>query len=143
EKDRTGLDITLNGRFDSFVITHTAQRELTRMPWVELEEIGTYEITFDDGSTECLPVSYGGNVGYWNRRQGQPQPQPFYRHNGYIGTYFADTTESRLRDGRLVTLYHYEWLLPQNDKTIVRLRYIPAENAKSDVVVYGVTGLNR
>ena len=143
EKDRSGLDIAMNGRFDSLVITHTAQRELTRMPWIELEEIGAYEITFDDGSTECLPVSYGGNVGYWNRRQGQPQPQPYYRHNGYIGTYFADTTESRLRDGRLVTLYHYEWLLPQTDKAVTRIRFIPADNAKSDVVIYGVTGLNR
>ena len=143
EIDKTSLDIRLNKRFDSLVFTHTAQSEMTRMPWVKLEEIGAYHVMFDDGSSELIPVLYGGNVGYWNRRQGQPQPQPFYRHNGYIGTYFADTTESRLRDGRLVTLYHYEWLLPQNSKTIVRLRYIPAENAKSDVVVYGVTGLNR
>ena len=57
--------------------------------------------------------------------------------------YFADTTESRLRDGRVVIICHYEWLAPNNGKTILRLRYIPAENAKSDVVVYGVKGLNR
>ena len=143
EKDRSGLDIAMNGRFDSLVITHTAQRELTRMPWIELEEIGAYYVTFDDGSSERLPVTYGSNIGYWNRRQNQPQPQPFYRHNGYIGTYFADTTESRLRDGRLVTLYHYEWLLPQTDKTVTRIRFIPAENAKSDMVVYGVKGLTK
>ena len=142
ENDKTGLDIAVNGRFDSLVISHTAQSEMTRMPWVALEEIGAYYVTFDDGSSLRLPVTYGGNIGYWKRRQNQPQPQPFYRHNGYIGTYFADTTESHLRDGRLVTLYHYEWLLPQNGKAIVRLRYIPAANAKSDVVVYGVTGLN-
>lgn len=55
--------------------------------------------------------------------------------------YFADTTESCLRDGRIVTICHYEWLAPKNGKTILRLRYIPAENAKSDVVVYGVKGL--
>ena len=57
--------------------------------------------------------------------------------------YFAGTRESRLRDGRVVTICHYEWLAPKNGKTIVRLRYIPAENAKSDVGVYGVKGLNR
>ena len=131
----------MNKRFDSLVFTHTARREMTRMPWVDLEEIGAYYVTFDDGSSERLPVTYGGNIGYWNRRQNQPQPQPFYRHNGYIGTYFADTTESRLRDGRLVTLYHYEWILPQTGKAIVRLRFIPAENAKSDVVIYSVKGL--
>ena len=141
EKDKTGLDITVNGRFDSLVISHAAQSEMTRMPWVKLEEIGAYHVMFDVGSSELIPVLYGGNIGYWNRRQGQPQPQPYYRHNGYIGTYFADTTESRLRDGRIVTIYHYEWLAPQNGKTIVRLRYIPAANAKSDVVVYGVMGL--
>ena len=141
ENDRTGLDIAVNGRFDSLVISHAAQSEMTRMPWVALEEIGAYHVMFDDGSSELIPVLYGGNIGYWNRRQGQPQPQPYYRHNGYIGTYFADTTESRLRDGRIVTIYHYEWLVPQNGKTIVRLRYIPAANAKSDVVVYGVMGL--
>ena len=143
EIDKTSLDIRLNKRFDSLVFTHTARREMTRMPWVDLEEIGAYYVTFDDGSSERLPVTYGSNIGYWNRRQNQPQPQPFYRHNGYIGTYFADTTESRLRDGRLVTLYHYEWLLPQTDKTVTRIRFIPTENAKSDMVVYGVKGLTK
>ena len=141
EMDKTGLDIMVNGCFNSLVISHATQREMTRMPWVALEEIGAYHVMFDDGSSEIIPILYGGNIGYWNRRQGQPQPQPYYRHNGYIGTYFADTTESRLRDGRIVTIYHFEWLNPQNGKKIVRLRYIPAENAKSGVVVYGVKGL--
>ena len=108
---------------------------------MKLENLGNYEVTYEDGTAVAIPVDYAGNICYWNRRQGEPLKPPYYRHNGYIGTYFADTTESRLRDGRIVTLYHYEWLNPHKDKAIKRLRYIPAPNAKTNIVIYGVTGI--
>ncbi|MBQ7652504.1 MAG: family 20 glycosylhydrolase [Victivallales bacterium] len=142
ERDATGIDITMNGAFDSLRITHACPKQLTRIPWVKLENLGNYEVTYADDTTAVIPVDYAGNICYWNRRQGDPLKPPYYRHNGYIGTYFADTTESRLRDGRIVTLYHYEWLNPQKDKAIKRLRYIPAQNAKTDIVIYGVTGIS-
>ncbi len=141
ERDATGIDITMNGAFDSLRISHACPKELTRIPWVKLETLGNYEVTYEDGTTIAIPVDYAGNICYWNRRQGEPLKPMYYRHNGYIGSYFADTTESRLRDGRIVTLYHYEWLNPHKDKTIKRLRYIPNQNAKTDIVIYGVAGI--
>ena len=141
ERDTTGIDIPLDGSFDSLRISHTCPKELTRIPWVKLENLGNYEVTYEDGTTVAIPVDYAGNICYWNRRQGEPLKPPYYRHNGYIGTYFADTTESRLRDGRIVTIYHYEWLNPHKAKAIKRLRYIPAQNAKTNIVIYGVAGI--
>ena len=141
ERDATGIDITLDGAFDSLRISHACPKEITRIPWVKLENLGNYEVTYEDGTAVAIPVDYAGNICYWNRRQGEPLKPAYYRHNGYIGTYFADTTESRLRDGRIVTLYHYEWINPHKGKAIKRLRYIPAPNAKTDIVIYGVTGI--
>ncbi|MBQ9369062.1 MAG: family 20 glycosylhydrolase [Victivallales bacterium] len=141
ERDAQGIDIPLEGAFDSLLISHACPKEITRIPWVQLETLGNYEVTYADGTTALVPVQYAGNICYWNRRQGEPLKPPYYRHNGYIGTYFADTTESRLRDGRIVTLYHYEWINPHKEKAITRLRYIPAPNAKCDIVIYGVKGI--
>ena len=143
ECDATGLELAVNGAYDSLIITHACPKQLTRTPWVQLEALGNYEVTYADGTTALIPVQYAGNVCYWNRRQGEPLKPPYYRHNGYIGTYFADTTESRLRDGRIVTLYHYEWLNPTPDKPIAGIRYIPVPQAKCGMVVYGVTGVTR
>lgn len=142
EIDQVGLDsIAVNRKCDSIVFSHTVQKELTRIPWVPLEKIGEYQVTFEDGSVESVPVSYAGNIGYWNRRQAQPLPQAYYRHNGYIGTYFADTTESRLRDGRVVSIYHYEWIVPK-DVAIASIRYVQEQGAKSNIVVYKVEAIS-
>ena len=143
ECDPTGIDISVHGSYDSLVITHACPKELTRIPWVQLEKLGDYEVTYADGTTAMIPVQYAGNVCYWNRRQGTPLKPPYYRHNGYIGTYFADTTESHLHDGRIVTIYHYEWLNPEPTKPIAHLCYIPLQNAKCGIVVYGVKGISK
>lgn len=141
-KDATGLPpVAVNASFDSIVFSHTVPKELTRIPWIALETLGAYKVTFADGSVETVPVSYAGNIGVWNRRQAQPLPQPYYRHNGYIGTYFADTTEGRLADGQIVSIYHYEWLVPKTTP-IATIEYCPAADAKTDIVVYKVTGVN-
>lgn len=121
----------VNARCGSLIFHHTALRKITRQPWSELDVVARYILTYADGSTEEIPVTYGGNIGYWNRRQNAPLASSFYRHTGYTATYYSDSHTDRTEDGQIVTTYIYEYL-PRQDKVIasVKLRQDPAFEAK-------------
>ena len=118
---------------DSLVLYHTCLRKLTRKPWVKHDVVGKYILCFDDGSEEYIPVTSGGNIGYWNRRQNEVLKHPTYRHNGYTAGYYTDAVASKTADGGNVTVYRLEHLLPKGKKLrIVQL----VENATYDAQVF-------
>ena len=117
-------------RFD-----HATTLPIRRIAAGVTEQIGEYIVTYADGTTVSEPVTYCGNVGYWNRRQNQPYPGGYYRHFGYNGTWYTDGQESRLEDGRIATAYRYEWINPHPELEIEKIAYVPEENAETQVVV--------
>lgn len=125
------VEFTLDGEYDSLVFWHTALRKITRLPWSELDVVARYILRYEGGSTEEIPVTYGGNIGYWNRRQNQPLAHKFYRHTGYTAVYYCDSETTRTADGKLVTLYRYEYL-PKQKKPIRSITLVqdPAFDAK-------------
>jgi hexosaminidase len=125
------VSFPVNARCGSLIFHHTALRKITRQPWSHLDVVARYTLTYEDGSTEQIPVTYGGNIGYWNRRQNAPLASPFYRHTGYTATYYSDSQTDRTEDGQIVTTYIYEYL-PKQDKAIasVVLEQDPAFEAK-------------
>ena len=110
-------EFAVGDRFDSLIFHHTALRRITRQPWSELDVVARYVIRYADGDTEEVPVTYGGNLGYWNRRQNAPIPHSFYRHTGYTATYYSDSRVRYTQDGQIVTYYIYEYI-PQQNKPI-------------------------
>ena len=120
-------EFTVDGCFDSLVFHHTALRRITREPWLELSTVAKYVITYADGQTEQIPVTYGGNIGWWNRRQNDPLPHAFYRHTGYTATYHCDSITTRTAQGEPVTTYLYEYIPSRREKIAsVRLEQDPA-----------------
>ncbi len=110
---------------ERLLLQHTALDFLARQPWTELPQIASYQVTYHDGTCESIPVTYGGNIGWWNRRQNEPLPGMYYRHNGYTATWSCDSKETRLPDGRIACLYCWEWQNPHPEKQIVRISLIP------------------
>lgn len=106
---------------DSLVLYHTCLRKLTRYPWTRHTVLGRYILTFSDGSTEEIPVTASGNIGYWNRRQNDVLKHQVYRHNGYTTGYYTDGIHSKTPDGEDVTVYRLEHLLPE-DKQLASVR---------------------
>ena len=136
-----GLDTTVGGRYDALVFEHTALRVRHRLPWVELEVIGHYAVTYEDGEETLIPVTYAGNVSHYARRHHQPFTHSYYRHNGYTTAWETDGIEDRTEDGELYTIYRFTWTNPRPDIAIESLCYRPAEEGQEDLFVSRVVGL--
>ena len=107
---------------DSLVFEHNTVNKITREPWIQLRTVGCYEVTYADGTTLQIPLSYGGNISHWNRRQNEPFKGGYYRHNGYSATYFVDAEESKGPNGENISVYRYEWLNPKPSTPIRAIR---------------------
>lgn len=126
-------DFKICQRADSIIFEHVATEKLTRIPWIELDCIGKYIVIYADGSKEEIPVTYAGNVGWWNRRHNEPFKAKYYRHNGYQGTSYW--TEG------VGNMYRFEWINPKPDKKIEIIQYIPDTTFATDVYISRVIGV--
>lgn len=132
---------TPGNAYNSLIFSHAAQRRITREPWTHLDVVAQYVITYTDGSTEEVPVQYGGNLGYIGRRQNEPLRHSFYRHTGYTATYYTDSITKLTENGEPVTTYIYEYL-PKANKPIASIELVedPAFDAK--ILVTKIEGVN-
>jgi len=135
------FEASVNTKCSALVLYHTAMKKRTRIPWVELDVIAEYEITYESGRTERLPVTYGGNICHYARRQNEPFYSRYYRHNGYCGTYFADGIESKTADGTPVTVYKLTWYNPCPDEAVKSVRLVTPEGEAGDVAVTGLSAI--
>ncbi len=125
----------VNENCQALVFCHTAMKKRTRIPWIELKVIAEYEVVYSDGTAERIPLTYGGNICHFARRQNEPLKSQYYRHNGYCGTYYSDGIESKTADGTSVTVYKLTWMNPHPDKVIASVRLITPETEAGDVAV--------
>jgi len=137
-----GCELAIAQKVDSLIFEHTATKKLTRIPWIELDEIGKYVVTYEDGSTEEIPVTYAGNISYWNRRHNEPFKAKYYRHNGYQGTtYYTDGIETYNEIYGPKTIYRYEWMNPNPEKEIEKIVYVRDAAYDTNVFVSRILGV--
>ncbi|MBQ8606156.1 MAG: family 20 glycosylhydrolase [Clostridia bacterium] len=128
-------EFSVNTKAESLIFKHTATKKIMRYPWLPNDVIGQYTISYEDGSTQSIPVTYAGILTHYARRQGQPFSHKYYRHNGYTATYFSDAEERRLTDGSFCTLYSYEWINPYPNKSIIKIEYIGNNEFDTDTYI--------
>lgn len=138
-----GMNCTINGRFDRLVFEQTTVTNAPRISWDDLKVLGEYIIHYADGSEEKAPVRYAGNILSWNRRYAQPLPQQYYRHQGYIGTWYADPAAVGKTDsGEDVLICGYVWENPHSEREIVNVEFVAQEGSIAPVVLCGIYGEN-
>ncbi len=104
---------------DGLLFVQAADRPGRRIPWQQLDVIGEYVINYNDGTSVTLPLEYGGSFAELQRPYGQPLKSPYFRHEGYIGTYLADPiVTDKAPDGHDFTLYGWHWENPQPRKKL-------------------------
>ncbi len=133
-------EFSVGGSYDSLIFRHTALRRITRQPWTALDVVANYIITYEDGETETVPVTYGGNVGFVGRKQNAPLLHPFYRHTGYTATYYSDSQVQYSKNGEIETTYIYEYL-PKKNKPIASIRVEQNPDFDAKILLKSVSGV--
>ena len=111
-------EVEVNATCRALIFEHATAQKLTRIPWGALDVLGSYRVTYADGTEVEIPLTYGGSIGYFGRRKNEPLKGSYYRHTGYFTTYFTDAVKGRAADGTPTTAYLYEWRNPYPEKEI-------------------------
>ncbi len=140
----SGEKIEVGAKFERLVFEHATVHTAPRIVWVPIPKIGDYVITYADGTTHEVPVCYAENVMAYNKAYAEPMLRAFYRHNGYVGTWFADPTCQGKDDfGGDVVICGFVVENPNPDKEIATLEYRPIPNDYCGLILAGIRGLNK
>jgi len=133
--------INVNATFDRLVFEHATAWNLPIDAWAEPQTIGAYVITYEDGTETRADVKYAKNILCYTRRYGFPMPYKYYRHTGYVGTWFADPVyQGHAEDGSPLCITGFVWDNPNPQKKIASITYCPMENDCCGLILAGIQG---
>ncbi len=136
--------LAVSGKFDRLIFEHATLNPAPRICWQELYSVGEYTVHYEDGECVSVPVKSAGGILHINSHYGLPMPDNYYRHQGYVGTWFADPTyEYRTSEGKPVLLLGQVWDNPYPDKTIASISYTPDEKDYAILISAGVLGVKK
>jgi hypothetical protein len=139
-----GESIEIGAKFERLVFEHATLHSAPRIVWVDFEKIGDYILTYADGTSVEIPIKYAENIMSYKTTYGEPMPHGFYRHNGYVGTWFSDPTyQGKTYTGEDLTVSGFVWENPNPEKEIASVKYRPIENDYCGLILAGIKGLNK
>jgi len=139
----TPIEVPVRANYDKLVFLHATANNAMRIAWQPLKEVGRYIVRYADGSQVEIPVEYAGNICVYTRRYGQPLPQQYYRHQGYIATYWGDPLlQAKTGDGRDVTALGFEWVNPHPEREIAAILCCGNGETDADILLLGISGIN-
>lgn len=138
---RDKVKINVGDKYRSFIFSHASKYTGRRITWEEPHCIGKYTVVYKDGSQSVIDVEYGANIGYLNGRFAKPLEHPYYRHQGYISTYFSDPVMDKDLNGNDLTIYAYEWINPHSHKEIDHILAESHKDADTSYYVFKIEGV--
>ncbi len=139
-----GETVIVGDRVDRLIFTHATVRPMPRTSWLEFLRVGEYVVRYADGSEERIGLDYGRNVMSYISTYGQPMPQQYYRHFGYVGTWFADPEYiGKTASGRDMTLLRMPWDNPHPEKPVASVTFIPDEKSLTPLILVEVKAERR
>ena len=139
--DETPVEVKLSGKHTRLVFLQATLRKWRRTAWKELDVVGNYTVAYADGTTENIDITYAGNVRVWNEAYAEPMISGYYRHLGYVGTYFADPLISeKTEDGRDVCIMGLTWTNPHPEKEIVSVSC--RGDGQREVALFGISTMD-
>ena len=140
----SGEKISVGARYERLVFEHATVNSAPKIEWESPIVIGNYVVTYKDGSQVEIPVKYAENIMVYNTSYAEPMPQEYYRHNGYVGTWFTDPTHcGKSCTGEDITVGGFIWENPNPDKLIATVKYQPTEDDYCGIIIAAVKGLNK
>lgn len=134
--------IPIGKQINRLLFTHATVRSMPRTYWLEILKVGQYRIRYTDDTTETIELGYGTNVLAYNATYGAPLPQQYYRHFGYVGTWFADPVfDGKCADGKDLTLLSMPWDNPHPEKPVASVTYIPDEESLTELILVEIKAM--
>jgi len=134
--------VGVGDKYDRIVFLHTTLSNEKRDAWKNLEKIGAYKVVYDDGTVEDIPIEYAGNICVWSHRYGEPMPQQYYRHQGYIATYWSDPViAAKSEYGDDITVLGFNWINPHPEKQIDSIICTGEKNTDAKIAILGISGV--
>jgi len=139
-----GVEIDVGGRYERLIFEHATLHSAPRIVWADFESFGSYVVNYSDGTSVDVPLKYAENVMAYKSAYGEPMPNKYYRHNGYVGTWFIDPTyHGKTACGEDMTVSGFLWENPHPEKTVEKITYRPESNQYCELVIAGLKGLNK
>ena len=143
-----GAKISIDGIYDRLVFEHTTVNPAPRVISRDLNEgvvtVGKYVITYEDGESIDAEIVYDSSVNCYKNGYAVPKPQEYYRHFGYVSTWFSDPAyEGKNERGEDLTVLGYVWENPYPEKKITGIRYESAAKDYCGLAIAGVKGLKK
>lgn len=139
--DAEGVTIPVNERFSRLIFEHATLRPAPRIAWGSFTPVGTYTVTFEDGTTERAEIAYGRNILRYDRAYAKPMPHKFYRHQALVGTWYADPAyEGKDTRGNDLCVCGAVWENPHPEKKIVCVTYTRDTQDTARLLLAGVKG---
>jgi hypothetical protein len=124
---------------DRLILELSLPHPMRRIVWKDLPHLGSYVVTYEDGATAEIELRYGRNVMELCHTYGEPKLLQYFRHNGYVGTYFADPICLGKTDcGEDLTLLSFPWDNPHPDKKVSKIVYKPMDENVHPVLASAV-----
>jgi hypothetical protein len=128
--------------YDRLIFEHSTIWSAPRIAWQPNLKIGEYTVIYEDGSFAKAELRYDRNIMCYKCGYAEPKPQQYYRHLGYVGTWFADPAYQGKSDtGEDITVLGFLWENPSPEKKIMRIEYKPEENDYTCLSLSGIKGL--
>jgi len=141
-KNADSIEITVNGCYDRIVFEHATLYPAPRVVWKPNTKVGEYIVYYTDGTVEPVEVCYADGVMCYKSGYAMPKHQMYYRHFGYIGTWFSDPIlEGKTANGEDMTILGYVWENPYPEKEISKITYKKDEKDFCHLLLAGVRGL--
>ena len=126
-------EIEVNDSAEIISVLRATDKAGKRAPWQPAFKVADYEIIYEDGTSYTEGIFYGANIHKYNSTYGDRMKSPFYRHEGYIGTYLAIPECGKTHNGEDYTLGNYSFKNPNPEKKIKSIKF--KHNNETDVAV--------
>ena len=134
--------LKIGKKYDRLIFDHATLNRAPRICWKELIPVGNYTVVYKDGEKIDVPVEYAAGIMQINEMFGMPKPQIYYRHQGYVGTWFADPIyEDRTFEGKPILILGQVWDNPHPEKKIAYVTYTPDKDDYAVLLSAGVRGV--
>ena len=141
-KQAESIKVSVQDTYDRLIFKHTTQNSAPRIVWKENTLIGNYIIDYADGDRELAEVRYGEGAMCYKTGYAIPKHQQYYRHFGYVGTWFADPVFEGKNDiGKDITILGYVWENPYPEKKISRITYKSCDSDYCKLITIGIKGI--